>query len=311
MKPVCIPQRLRLGIALLIFALLGTHARAIAVGQPHEIIPPYTAELDARLNGPPEPFVAVYREGDRVVAFVAAKHVFTARNPTLDAIDRAFEAADPALMILEGFPTTMGMTPAPLVATARRRGTAEADDFANGEAMYAATLALARGVPFLGGEPTRRELATALVAQGYRPESILFVQLVGVLKQELRSGSLAGPSDARLQDTYESWSRDLAKDFGLLPLGFDAFRARYRQTYGLELEADARLADRPDGGTPDDPTAALQQAAGVLRDRHLLGVIEDGVARHERVVVVYGSNHWVTLAAALERRYGQPVITRF
>jgi hypothetical protein len=104
------------------------------------------------------------------LAFLATQHVVTHRNPKLAAIDRAFEHARPAHVILEGFPTAMGESPAPLVETARRRGSHGADDFARGEAMYAANLALSAGIPFLGGEPTRGELATALVDRGYTSE---------------------------------------------------------------------------------------------------------------------------------------------
>ncbi len=300
-------------VLLCVLSAAATSPAAVhsAAPPPADAIPPYSAALDARLQAPPEPFVAIYRAGESVLAFVAAKHVFTERNATLEAIDHAFRTVDPGLVVLEGFPTAMGTSPAPLVDTARRRGTPEADDFANGEAMYAATVALSRGVHFLGGEPTRKELARALIQQGYTAHDVLFVQLVGVLKQSLRAGSLDGVADPGLETTYESWSRDLARDFGLEPLPFETFRARYRETFGIELERDSRLAERPDGGAPDDPTSRLQQDAGVTRDRHLLATIADAVARHERVIVVYGSNHWITLAEALERRYGGPTIQRF
>jgi hypothetical protein len=282
-----------------------------ATHQSTEAIPSYTPELEARLRPPPQPLVAIYRRGDRVLAFVGARHVFTSQNSTLRAIDSAFAAVSPAIVVLEGFPTAMGANPPPLVEEARRYGTPEADDYAKGEPMYAASLALARGIPFIGGEPTREEQVQALIRRGYTPKEIFFVYLVGDLKGALRAHSLASVEDPKLLDTYEFWSQAAVSDYKLDPMSFEEFSTRYRTVYGVEITRDAKLAERPDGGTSDDPTAPLQQDTGVIRDEQLLATIEKLLMRNKRMVVIYGSNHWVTLSEALKKRLGVPIVTSY
>ncbi len=47
-----------------------------------------------------------------------------------------------------------------------------------------------------------------------------------------------------------------------------------------------------------------------VRDRHLLATIEKELTL-ERVLVVYGGSHWITLSEALQKRLGKPTIVGF
>jgi hypothetical protein len=47
-------------------------------------IPSFTEALAKELEPSDEPFTATYRCGDNVLAFVAAHHVFTTENSTID-----------------------------------------------------------------------------------------------------------------------------------------------------------------------------------------------------------------------------------
>jgi hypothetical protein len=66
-------------------------------------------------------------------------------------------------------------------------------------------------------------------------------------------------------------------------------------------------------GDAGDTTHNGQQgkASMMIRDRHLLGLIEQQLADRHVVLVVYGSSHWATLSAALEKRLGKPKIIPF
>ena len=48
-----------------------------------------------------------------------------------------------------------------------------------------------------------------------------------------------------------------------------------------------------------------------VRDRHLLATIEKELTLKERVLVVYGGSHWITLSEALQKRLGKPTIVGF
>ena len=47
----------------------------------------------------------------------------------------------------------------------------------------------------------------------------------------------------------------------------------------------------------------------MIRDRHILSVIEKQLSQRRSVLVVYGGAHWSTLSEALEARLGKPNIT--
>jgi hypothetical protein len=49
----------------------------------------------------------------------------------------------------------------------------------------------------------------------------------------------------------------------------------------------------------------------MIRDRHILSVIEKQLSQRHCVLVVYGGGHWSTLSEALEARLGKPEITPF
>jgi hypothetical protein len=280
-------------------------------------IPPWSPELEQRLQPGCEkgcvhalPFTAVYRKGDSVLVFVAARHEFTPKNNTLRAVDAGFAAVSPAIVILEGFPTAMGENPPPLVETVRKRDTPEANDFSKGEAGYTALIALARGIPFLGGEPTRAEQVQALGRKGYAPSDIAFSYLAGGLAQSLRARNISGTTDPKLRDVFAHYADAFADQYQLTPMSFDEFSARYRSMFGVEITADTQLTTRSDPGTTS-PLALLNQTDMLTRDEHLLSTIEQQVLSKKRVLVVYGVSHWTTLSQALQKRLGKPKVTLF
>jgi hypothetical protein len=262
------------------------------------------------------PFVASYRNGTERLVFVGVRHAFQPSDPTMRAVAVGFAKIRPGVVIVEGFPTTMGEDPAPLVAEAHRYGSPGADEFARGEAMYAASLALMRGIPFLGGEPTREEEIQVLKAKGFTDADIAFSALLGLFSQAVRSRDIPDASLASLTKVYPQLAQALKLpwDHGGWNLdapSLDEFRRRYRDMYGADIVGDARFPLRID--MPDNTTRRGQQfkVDMMARDRHLLGLIEQQLVARHAVLVVYGGSHWSTLSAALEERLGKPKVTPF
>jgi hypothetical protein len=303
--------RLKISLAILTAGASFSVAKGVSPSEKDEI-PPWTLALEQRLQpwcpaGCVEevPFTVTYSKGGSSLVFVGVHHVFTPQNPTIRAVDSGFAKVSPAIVIVEGFPTTMGENPPPLVKEAQTRGTPEADDFARGEAMYAASLALTRGIPFLGGEPTRAEQVQALERRGYAPKDIAFAYLVGGLSQSLRSGDIAGPNDPKLIDAFARWAHVFKDQYKFEPMSFGDFAVRYRSMFGVEVTHDAALAGRSEAGT-ESPVALLNQTDRLTRDEHLLATIEKELALKKRVLVVYGGSHWTTLSQALQKKHGKP-----
>jgi hypothetical protein len=261
------------------------------------------------------PFVAKYQKGAECLVFVGARHAFNPNSPTMRAVTAGFAKIQPKVVIVEGFPTAMGQNPPPLVAGAHRYGAPDADEYARGEAMYAASIALMQGVPFVGGEPTREEQTQVLKAKGFTDADIAFSALLGEFSQALRSGDIRDTSAGSLAKIYPQLAQNvrLPTDHGGWNLdapSLDEFRQRYRDMYGVDIVGDAKFPLRIDVG---DTTRHGQQAKVdmMTRDRHLLGLIEEQLTDRHSVLVVYGGSHWSTLSAALEERLGKPEVSPF
>jgi hypothetical protein len=261
------------------------------------------------------PFVASYRNGTERLVFVGARHAFHPNDPTMRAVAVGFSRIQPKVVIVEGFPTAMGENPPPLVAEAHRYGAPDADEFARTEAMYAASIALMRGIPFLGGEPTREEENEVLKAKGFTDADMAFSVLLGGFSGALRSGEIPDTSPGSLAKVYPLLARGLKEppDHGGWNLdapSLDEFRQRYRDMYGVDIVGDEKFPLRIDVG--DTTRHGQQSSADVMtRDRHLLGLIEQQLAERHSVLVVYGGSHWSTLSAALEERLGKPKVRAF
>ena len=261
------------------------------------------------------PFFATYLKGVERLVFVGARHAFYPNSPTMRAVAAGFAQIQPKVVILEGFPTAMGENPPPLVAEARRYGAPDADEYARGEGMYAASIALLQGIPFVGGEPTREEQTQVLKTKGFTDADIAFSALLGEFSQALRSGEIHDTSAGSLAKIYPQLVQNvrLPTDRGGWNLdapSLEEFRQRYRDMYGLDIVGDPKFPLRIDVG---DTTRHGQQARVdmMTRDRHLLGLIEQQLTDRHSVLVVYGGSHWSRLSAALEERLGKPEVSPF
>jgi hypothetical protein len=286
-------------------------------------IQPASLELEQRLEPwcPGDcavgiPFVASYRKGTERLVFVGVHHAFEPNSPTMRAVQAGFDQFQPSVVILEGFPTAMGESPAPLVAQARLYGSANADEFLRSEGAYAGSLAVKRGVPFLGGEPTREEENEVLKAKGFTDTDLAFNALLGAYSQALRSGDMPDTSFGSFVKSYPLLAQQVKAPprlggWGLDAPSFEEFRERYKTTYGTDIVGDDQFPLRID--VVNDNTRNGQQAKAdmMTRDRHLLGLIEQQLAARHSVLVVYGGSHWATLSAALEQRLGKPEVKPF
>lgn len=256
------------------------------------------------------PFVAAYRKGTEHLVFVGVHHAFQANDPTMRAVAAGFAAIHAEVVILEGFPTLMGENPPPLVQEAHRYGAPDAPDFDRGEAMYAASLALSRGIPFIGGEPSHPEQLEVLRAKGFTEAEIAFSSLLGWFSQALRSKDIPDTSAASLAHIYPQLAENVKRQWNLEAPTLDAFREHYRDLYGIDIVADDKFPLRIDIG--DQTRHGRQLRVDMMtRDRHLLGLIERQLAERHSVLVVFGGSHWSTLSAALEARLGKPGVRAF
>lgn len=274
------------------------------VGDPARV-QPYSPELQARLFVRPVPFLASFARRPYTMGFVAAEHSVDANGATFKTITAAFDRIRPAVVILEGFPTDWGNTPQQIATLVPRRNNPDADSYSRGEAVHAASIALARGVPFIGGEPTHRQLTTGLLAAGFKQEDIHFCDMIKVLNQDLSAGQFSGVNDPQFATSYSNWAASLSRGSGFEDPGIARFRLWYRETFLVELDADPHWANRTNPGG-NGLGAEISRTQGVLRDRHLFGLAVRLLNERQSVLIVYGASHLANLWAAFESMLGPP-----
>jgi hypothetical protein len=257
------------------------------------------------------PFVADYRKENERLVFVGVRHAFEPGHPTMRAIAFAFDAVQPGVVILEGFPLRMGENPPQLVELAKNYGSPHGPDFARGEASYAASLALARHIPFIGGEPTHAEQLEALKLKGFTEQEVTFGSLLGWFSQARRSGDMPDTSPESLEKSYPSLAQNVAAQWRLGAPTLAAFRQRYSDLYGVDISKDEEFTLRTDAVFDNTRQGELSKATTTVRDRHLWALIDDQLTKRNSVLVVYGGSHWSTLSVVLEGRLGKPQITPF
>ena len=268
---------------------------------------------DCRVAGP---FVAEYRRGKEHLVFVGAFHAFQPEKPTMHAVAASYAQARPKILIAESFPTAMGESPAMIAEQARQYGSPGNDEFMRSETMYAMSLALKHGVPFVGGEPTRAVQVEAVKAAGASDEDLAFGSVSGLYSQALRSGDMPDLSLDSLRayyptivDIFRLPVNHGGRDADAPPL--DKFLRDYRELYGVELVGDTGFPMRIDVVFDQSRQGLFSRVAAKVRDRHLLALVEQQLVARQSVLVVYGGSHWATLSAALEARLGKPVVKPF
>ena len=284
---------------------LGAAGSAPLVSDPG-LVDPYDEAREARLYGREQPFIALYRRAPYVLGVVASVHSVDPSSKTFASIDRAFDLVRPAIVILEGFPTTWGKNPERILAHIPHRNDPGASSYARGECVHAASLAVDRGVEFCGGELTDRELIGSLVQQGYDAQDIFYAAMFGPLAQDARAGDFTGPTDLRFAPAFDKWARNLRPDYpASVDTSFTGFQAWFARIYGRPLDSDPDWADH---GGPGEPEIAGQigKASNLLRDQYVVGLMIRLLNERQRVLTVFGGSHLSSQWRALKAALGSP-----
>ncbi len=222
-------------------------------------------------------------------------------------MQEAFSRDAPRVLIVEGFATDEGPSPADVSENARRGESA----WAHGEAGFAVRLALAAGIPFFGGEPTRRQMHDALLQQGYTREDLFGGLVLNATAQSLMANQLLSPSDERFSELFAAVQRLVREEQSLdLPPDYDMgeFYNWYRGAFGVAFREDPHILARtaPD---PANRIGRMHIASNRLRDVHLLGSIRARLEEYSKVLVVYGGGHLTALSPALADMLAPPIGT--
>jgi len=211
-----------------------------------------TWSAEAQERFPEPPYVARYERRGRALSFVAALHEHRPESATFRLVERELALLAPEAVVIEGLASAHG--PAPGFYRELVASTAQDEVRLLGEAGHAAALATARGIPFVGGEPTPREVSGALVRGPDDLRDLIHYYVVRQIPQWKRTGADRGRT---FDELYTQFIADQARAHGFEPGAFAdprAFEAWYEEKNGRRFVYEEITTEE---GAPIESEGAL------------------------------------------------------
>ncbi len=240
------------------------------------------------------PFAVHFKNDHNELLYLAVMHSITEKSHTFQMIKHAIEQFRPDLIILEGIPTALGVS-YPV-----------GND--PGETGYSGLLASANGIDYVGAFPELDILLKHLRKtewKGFSSTSehsmidMCFYRFTFMIPQFVRKRGLS--SEADLQNIFLEW-------FG----GSEYTFYDYTMWLRKKLHKDVPFNDLMDGYffAPslyhNDYLQNLMNLDIWVRDTHALELIMQSLSKYKKVLVVFGSAHYITQKDVLVENLGQP-----
>lgn len=271
-----------------------------------DLLTPWTLQL--RDSQPDDPFILVYRKGDRRLIFVAANHETDPASKTFALIDRSFSIWPVKAVIVEGVPTSLGVNPHPLQSLADERprpdGIVE-----GGETVPAVQGARRVGAAIWGGEADNLMIKKFASSSGVSDADLLGFYVLRVVPQWSRERAFERLGDERFKALVE---RQLQRSRQALGVPGEVLSRNqewndwYRATNNkavyksVDVEEVGPLADGP------WPTNRISERVAKARDAHLLRLIARRIEDSRSVMVIFGGSHALIVRSALDSMLGTP-----
>lgn len=233
----------------------------------------------------------------RALTIIGASHSRDPRHEQFERIENEFVAARPSLAFFEGPERGTGNA---------RHETIEK----GGESAFLRLLAREAGIPARTLEPSPGERMQALASRFQSDQVLLFFVLREAARLRDREHRTGEALTGAVQTLLERVSATAGAAGIRLPFsdlsGLESAFARYWPDREWRT-ADARWFSpgANDADTGGLFMAAINRADSSNRDRHMVKLFADAVARGERPFVVVGRNHVPMISPALACRLGE------
>ncbi len=269
------------------------------------LIRPYTRQLQSQ-SPYRAPYVTIFEKGQKTLVYVAAAHQQGIESATARTIKMAFAEAKPQVVLIEGLDIDHGISPKFFQDLVLRD---EPSQFKNsGENLIAALFAMRANIPFLGAEPSNRDVYPALAAKGYAESDVTaFIILRNVPYWVRRDNVNDSSLDARIQNFIDNWRyyalTQVPREKRLTPGQFRDWFARHRPA-GMSLMSitsnDLAPISTPDATWFQTMSALMDDVREQSIDRQIARLIHD----YDRVFVVYGEAHLMKSRPVFEKILG-------
>jgi hypothetical protein len=253
------------------------------------------------------PYVAHFSKSGMELFIVAAHHEQKSDSETFQVIERVFNQFPIKRVIIEGHRNAEGDVDFEKfqagILRDKKRGI-----YDWGESEYAIELAHEKGIPVIGGEPTDKTEAQAVLSAGFNREDLLacaFVKMISVYRAQ---GKIESTGISELFKQTMAWQRSEMDIPESVVFSFADFLSWYKKHTGTSF--DAQKVDYNKMYPPNSHGTYIQQMHELMsnvRNPFLAEIINNDLLKYKCVLVVYGSGHYAALRKAIEVGMGSPV----
>lgn len=273
----------------------------------HSLMLPWTKEARSQKQAPyAEPFVAHFKKDGKQLHYIGTLHEHGVESPTFKTVKQVFETKKPDFIIFEGAPSDMDVTDPKYIQYMEREAAA---NFPTGEGGYITSLAHQNGVPFIGGEPNKKEVYEALKKQGYTALDMRGLEVLSWMPRWTKWEGIKGKEALEAKIREQQSTTDLND---LFPNEKRFTLETFKQWYDARDPQHKPLEEltNDDIGPFEGPGAnyihRLNAAINAIRNTNLDKQIAKALNEHDNVLVVYGSGHFFQSRLVYEDMLGKP-----
>lgn len=282
----------------------------IAQNRQNTVLPrPDMSQFSAYQHGVSRPFsgpyVSHFHKNEKHLLYVGAQHQRGPVNDTFATIDAVIQQGHPQVVVIEGLETKDGMSPLFYQQHAVQKSS---EHFASSEEpQYAAYQAMRQGIPFIGGEPSEKDILIGMMIEGYSPQDL---QAFYLLRWVPRLVEYEGMTEDNMKEMLSQYlegtklARVIPEEYHITVDDFLSWYDQHNDQQGrslLDIKTDNLAPIRSQFASFFETMSA---DTGEIREQHLDNTIADLLESHDRVMVVYGSGHLLQSQKVFEQMFG-------
>lgn len=264
------------------------------------LIQPWTQELQDKEPCRDSSFLATYKQGGRSLYFLAMLHSMgpVEGNSNFLFVKEKLNELNPDFILIENQERQLGISPEKIKNEVNR---CRVIDFVGcKENIYAASLALEKGLPFQGAEPSDEEIMR-FMNQGFQRSDYYGLIWIRNVNEWKRKGGLNFKKEIPI--IFAKVKERLGPE---MDMSFIKFKSWYKLKTG-ELFDEKVITSDTIAPVKDSIRYEQQLAYKVdqIREPGIQYSIDQALKKYKTVLLIYGSGHHVKQRRALEKTFGK------
>ncbi|MCB0350038.1 MAG: hypothetical protein KDD38_02570 [Bdellovibrionales bacterium] len=291
-----------LQITILAITLIYFAACSSAPKFDQTLVRPWQSQLEN--ESPSErPYIAVHKAHSYELIYLAANHDNDPNSDTLRLVGKLFNEFNFNAIVIEPIAYSYGKSPKWFLDEAHKG--VHPNIIIGGESSLAAIQADDKKIPFYGGEIDHKALYNQLKAENYTDSDILGFYLARQIPQWVREKE--NRKDLITKKGL-NFITHYCKVFEIPETScpsLNEIKTWYKTKTGKTLTSDLNTEDVAPIYSSPLFLHQISSSIGTIRDRFTLDIIQQLLAKHKRVAVVYGGSHYITLKKSFEKSMGR------